>query len=59
MTAAGWLQLSSLIALLTVSTPLLGAYLAKVYGGGRAPGDRVFLPVGTRRLPPVPGRPQP
>ena len=25
--------------------PLLGAYLAGVYGGGKAPGDRVFLPV--------------
>jgi K+-transporting ATPase ATPase A chain len=45
MTAAGWLQLLLLIALLAVSTPILGSYLAKVYGGGRAPGDRVFNPV--------------
>ena len=50
MTAAGWLQLLTLLTLLAVSTPLLGAYMAKVYGpaeGGnrRAPGDRIFLPV--------------
>jgi potassium-transporting ATPase potassium-binding subunit len=34
-----------LIALLTVSTPLLGGYMAKVYGGSKAPGDRFFAPV--------------
>ena len=45
MTGAGWLQLVFLLALLAVSTPLLGAYMAKVYGGGAAPGDRLFLPV--------------
>ena len=45
MTAAGWLQLLFLIGLLCISTPLLGRYMAKVYGGGAAPGDRVFLPV--------------
>src|SRR5581483_3361876 len=50
MTAAGWLQLLVLLALLAIYTPLLGAYTAKVYGaaeGGnrRAPGDRIFLPV--------------
>jgi two-component system, OmpR family, sensor histidine kinase KdpD len=42
MTTAGWLQLIFVIALLAISTPILGTYLAKVYGGGRAPGDRVF-----------------
>jgi K+-transporting ATPase ATPase A chain len=45
MTAAGWAQLGFLILLLAISTPLLGSYMAKVYGGGRAPGDRVFGPV--------------
>ncbi len=45
MTTAGWLQLVVLIGALAVSTPLLGAYLAKVYGGGAAPGDRLFGPV--------------
>jgi K+-transporting ATPase ATPase A chain len=45
MTSAAWLQLLFLVALLAVSTPILGNYLAKVYGGGKAPGDRVFLPV--------------
>ncbi len=45
MTAAGWLQLLFVIALLAISTPLLGRYMAKVYGGGTAPGDRVFGPV--------------
>jgi K+-transporting ATPase ATPase A chain len=45
MTAAGWLQLALLLGLIAVTTPLLGRYLAKVYGGGRAPGDRFFGPV--------------
>ena len=45
MTAAAWAQVLVLIALLAISTPLLGSYMAKVYGGGRAPGDRVFGPV--------------
>jgi K+-transporting ATPase ATPase A chain len=42
---AGWLQLLLIVALLAVSTPLLGSYLAKVYANGPAPGDRVFGPV--------------
>ena len=45
MTAAGWLQLTALIGLLALGTRLLGPYLASVFGGGSAPGDRVFLPV--------------
>jgi K+-transporting ATPase ATPase A chain len=46
MTGAGWLQVLFLVGLLAVSTPLLGAYMAKVYGDDhRAPGDRIFLPV--------------
>src|SRR5205807_5399809 len=45
MTSAGWAQLLVLIALLAISTPLLGGYMAKVYGAKRAPGDRAFLPV--------------
>jgi potassium-transporting ATPase potassium-binding subunit len=45
MSASAWLQVGFLIALLAISTPLLGSYLARVYGGGKAPGDRVFLPV--------------
>src|SRR6266849_5300905 len=45
MTFPGWAQLVFIIALLAVSTPLLGRYMAKVYGGGKAPGDRVFGPV--------------
>jgi K+-transporting ATPase ATPase A chain len=45
MTGAGWLQLAFVIALLAISTPLLGRYMAKVYGGGKAPGDRVFSPI--------------
>ena len=44
MSAAAWAELLVLIALLAISTPLLGTYMAKVYGGKRAPGDRVFLP---------------
>src|SRR5207245_3960746 len=45
MTGAAWAQLLFLLGLIAVSTPLLGSYLAKVYGDGHAPGDRVFLPV--------------
>src|SRR6476661_8473979 len=45
MSSSAWLQLLFLIALLAISTPLLGSYLAKVYGGGKAPGDRFFGPV--------------
>jgi len=45
MTLAGGAQLVALIALIAISTPILGTYLAKVYGGGKAPGDRIFGPV--------------
>jgi K+-transporting ATPase ATPase A chain len=45
MSTAAWAELVALIVLLAISTPLLGNYMAKVYGGGHAPGDRVFLPV--------------
>jgi K+-transporting ATPase ATPase A chain len=44
MSAAAWGQVLVLLVLLAISTPLLGSYMAKVYGGGRAPGDRVFGP---------------
>src|SRR4051812_21694895 len=42
MSDASWAQLVVLIALIGVTTPLLGSYMAKVYGGKKAPGDRVF-----------------
>jgi len=42
MTTANWVELGVLAIAVLVSTPLLGSYLAKVYGGGSAPGDRVF-----------------
>jgi K+-transporting ATPase ATPase A chain len=45
MTGAAWAEILLLIAVLAISTPLLGTYMAKVYGGGRAPGDRVLGPV--------------
>src|SRR6476646_1394221 len=45
MSSSAWLQVLFLIALLAISTPLLGSYLARVYGGGKAPGDRLFGPV--------------
>jgi K+-transporting ATPase ATPase A chain len=47
VTAAGWLELGVLIAALAISTPLLGAYMAKVYDPslGRPAGDRVFSAV--------------
>jgi K+-transporting ATPase ATPase A chain len=46
MSAAGWLQFAALIAVLLVTAPPLGRYMARVYGDeGKAPGDRVFGPV--------------
>jgi potassium-transporting ATPase potassium-binding subunit len=47
MTAASYLQWGVLIVLIVVATPLLGRYMAAVYGadGDHAPGDRVFKPV--------------
>src|SRR6185503_559673 len=45
MTGAAWLQLVALLVLLAISTPILGSYMAKVYGGGEAPGDRIFGPI--------------
>jgi potassium-transporting ATPase potassium-binding subunit len=45
MSGAAWLQFLVLIALVFAATPLLGGYMAKVYGGGAAPGDRFFGPV--------------
>ena len=45
MSWQNWLQIGVLIGLIGVSAPLLGAYLARVYGGGPAPGDRIFGPL--------------
>ena len=45
MTAAAWLQLVFLIVALGISTPLLGRYMARVFGDKKAPGDKVFLPI--------------
>jgi potassium-transporting ATPase potassium-binding subunit len=45
MSAQSWLELVFFFALLAISTPLLGSYMAKVYGNAKAPGDRFFLPI--------------
>lgn len=45
MSGAAWAQLIVLIALVVGATPLLGSYMAKVFGEGQAPGDRAFVPV--------------
>jgi potassium-transporting ATPase potassium-binding subunit len=45
MSATNWVEVVAVVVLLAISTPVLGSYMAKVYGGGKAPGDRVFLPV--------------
>jgi len=45
MSASSWLEIIFFLALLAVSTPLLGDYMAKIYQGGKAPGDRFFLPI--------------
>jgi K+-transporting ATPase ATPase A chain len=45
VSGANWLQLIALLGAIAVTAPLLGAYLARVLGGGAAPGDRVFEPL--------------
>jgi potassium-transporting ATPase potassium-binding subunit len=45
MSAASFLSLAVLVVALLVCIHPLGRYMAKVYGGDKAPGDRVFLPV--------------
>ncbi len=45
MSGSSWAEIVFFLALLAVSTPLLGNYMAKVYSGGHAPGDRFFLPI--------------
>jgi potassium-transporting ATPase potassium-binding subunit len=45
MSWESWVEILFFFALLAVSTPLLGSYMAKVYSNSNAPGDRVFLPV--------------
>jgi potassium-transporting ATPase potassium-binding subunit len=45
MSVSGWEQLLFVCAVTAVLAPLLGRYLAATFRGGRAPGDRVFLPV--------------
>jgi K+-transporting ATPase ATPase A chain len=44
MTTAGWLELLVIIAILAVTVPFLGSYMAKVYDPslGKPLGDRVF-----------------
>ncbi len=45
MTTAGWIQLAIFIGLIFAITPLLGTYMARVWSGGKAPGDRLFSPI--------------
>ena len=45
MTTAGWIQLLVFLGLILAITPLLGGYMAKVWSGGKAPGDRLFDPI--------------
>jgi K+-transporting ATPase ATPase A chain len=52
MSTGAFLQLVAMIVALAVTVPLVGRYMAAVYGArddGSAPGDRVFLPI-ERRL---------
>ena len=45
MSGADWGQLIFVGAVTAVGAPLLGRYLAATFRGGRAPGDRGFLPI--------------
>ncbi len=42
MSASTIVTFVALVMAIAVSTPVLGGYMAKVYGGGDAPGDRFF-----------------
>ncbi len=44
MTTSGWAQLLFIAAFTAVAAPLLGRYLAATFRGGKAPGDKIFLP---------------
>jgi len=48
MTRAAVAQLVVVIVALAVVSPLLGRYMAAVFGGSRAPGDRFFAPIERR-----------
>ncbi len=45
MPTSSWLQFGALVLALAVTVPFLGRYLTSVFGGGAAPGDRLFGPV--------------
>ena len=45
MSWQAWLQVVVLVGLVLASAPPLGAYVARVFSGGPAPGDRLFAPV--------------
>ena len=45
MSGANWGEFVLFGVLIAISTPLLGNYMYKVYKGGKAPGDRFFLPI--------------
>jgi K+-transporting ATPase ATPase A chain len=45
MSASALVQILALVLVLALTVPKLGAYMARVYGDGAAPGDRVFVPV--------------
>ncbi len=45
MSWESWAEILFFFALLAISTPLLGSYMAKVYSNEKAPGDRFFLPI--------------
>jgi K+-transporting ATPase ATPase A chain len=45
MDGSAWLQLGALVGTVALLTPLLGSYIAGIYGDGPGPGSRFFLPV--------------
>ena len=51
MSAQGWLQIGFYLAVLTALTPLLGAYMARVYTGQPLLLERVLGPARAPRLP--------
>ncbi len=45
MDIPGWVFIVVLVVFTALTTVVLGRYMASVYGDGKAPGDRFFLPI--------------
>jgi hypothetical protein len=59
MSIHGWLKVAILLALVAISTPILGNYLARLYTGQKVWGDRLWRPIERGSGRPLAGPPRP